>query len=88
MNSHTKEARNWRSRSSDEMDELQNGAPEFEDIPSADMCRLPYGKIPETNAPPSSIDTARPRANRQTLARRVELLKAQKHHPRKGKAGG
>ncbi|KNB06267.1 hypothetical protein FOXG_19616 [Fusarium oxysporum f. sp. lycopersici 4287] len=38
MNPHIKEAQSRRPRSSDEMDELQNGAPEFEDIPSADMC--------------------------------------------------
>ncbi|TVY63665.1 hypothetical protein Focb16_v014386 [Fusarium oxysporum f. sp. cubense] len=76
MNPHTKEAQNRRPRSSDEMDELQNGAPEFEDIPSADMCWLPHANIPEANARLSSIGTARP----QSIARRVALLKAEKHH--------
>ncbi|EWY87446.1 hypothetical protein FOYG_11646 [Fusarium oxysporum NRRL 32931] len=76
MNPHIKEAQSRRPRSSDEMDELQNGAPEFEDIPSADMCWLPHANISEANARLSSIGTAR----RHSIARPVTLLKAEKDH--------
>lgn len=41
-----------------------------------DVSRLPHANIPEANVRLSSIGTARP----QSIARRVALLKAEKHH--------